>query len=345
MTFFILIPVYKVEKYIRTCIESVLNQTYQNFHVILVDDGSPDQSGPICDEYAQKDRRVHVIHQKNQGQLSARETALRFVKGTFDCENDYFLFLDSDDSYKENALAVIAQTIAQHNCDMVVFGVDRISDEGKLLKPLHSADKLEAITDSRQLLKKVYCNWDYNPLWRKAIKCTCVPDVDYTQWYAIRHGEDLLQSIDIYNCVAKTVFIPDRLYNYRQNPSSITHSVSAKNYDVNSAVRARVWDNFTRCSGMTEADRDAYLGFCRKLLKGEISMISTLEGTAEEIETILAKITEDSYYRMLLSGSKRDVMLRLMQAGNYRWVIRLAQAKAFLKRVYHALRGKNFNRS
>ena len=87
----VIIPVYKVEKYLRQCVDSVINQTYKNLEIILVDDGSPDNCGKICDEYAEKDKRVKVIHQLNKGLSGARNT------GTEQASGEYIAFVDSDD--------------------------------------------------------------------------------------------------------------------------------------------------------------------------------------------------------------------------------------------------------
>ena len=87
----IIVPVYNVEQYLSRCVDSLVNQTYHNIEIILVDDGSPDRSGEICDEYAKKDKRVKVIHQSNGGLSDARNTALDIAKG------DYLMFVDSDD--------------------------------------------------------------------------------------------------------------------------------------------------------------------------------------------------------------------------------------------------------
>ena len=87
----IIVPVYKVEKYIHKCVDSILNQTFTDYELILVDDGSPDNCGKICDEYAKKDSRVKVIHKKNGGQSSARNKGLDHAKG------NYISFIDSDD--------------------------------------------------------------------------------------------------------------------------------------------------------------------------------------------------------------------------------------------------------
>ena len=95
----IIIPVYNVEKYIHRCIDSILNQTFRDFELILVDDGSPDNCGAICDEYAAKDSRVRVIHKANGGQAAARNVGLDLAQG------EWVLFCDSDDSYNQNILS------------------------------------------------------------------------------------------------------------------------------------------------------------------------------------------------------------------------------------------------
>lgn len=112
----IIIPVYKVEKYLRRCIDSVLNQTYSNLEVILVDDGSPDNSSAICDEYARRDKRVIALHKENGGQSSARNMALnRPLSG------DYITFLDSDDWIESDAIAYCVNLMKVHDVDVVEY--------------------------------------------------------------------------------------------------------------------------------------------------------------------------------------------------------------------------------
>lgn len=115
--FSIIIPVYKVEKYVGRCIESVINQTFKDWEMILVDDGSPDRSGAICEEYAERDRRLIVRHFENGGLSRARNRAL-------DCplKGEYIIFIDSDD-YWENlyGLQIIADRIILHHEDVVLF--------------------------------------------------------------------------------------------------------------------------------------------------------------------------------------------------------------------------------
>lgn len=109
-----IVPVYQVEKYIAQCIESVLNQTFQNFELILIDDGSKDKSGIICDSYAEMDDRILVIHTENRGAAAARNTGLERASGR------YITFLDGDDYLAENMIARLYEVIEHSEYDVVV---------------------------------------------------------------------------------------------------------------------------------------------------------------------------------------------------------------------------------
>lgn len=108
----IIVPVYNVEPYLRQCLDSVVNQTYRNLEIILVDDGSPDNCGTICDEYAAKDKRIHVVHKENGGISSARNAGLAICKG------DYISFIDSDDFVSPYFIEVLYHGIELYNSDI-----------------------------------------------------------------------------------------------------------------------------------------------------------------------------------------------------------------------------------
>lgn len=108
----IIVPCYNVETYLRTCIESVIHQTYHNWELILVDDGSPDRSGKICDQYASNDSRIRVIHKSNGGLSSARNAGLDIIRG------DYVTFLDSDDFWHVDYLIILVEMLTNHNADI-----------------------------------------------------------------------------------------------------------------------------------------------------------------------------------------------------------------------------------
>ena len=115
ITLSIIVPVYNVEKYLEDCVESLLNQTYQNYEIILVDDGSTDTSGQICDEYS-GDSRIHVIHKANEGAGAARNTGIEIATG------DYITFIDSDDYIAGCYLERMVQTAEQTGSDIVQCG-------------------------------------------------------------------------------------------------------------------------------------------------------------------------------------------------------------------------------
>ena len=121
----LIIPVYKVEKYLEKCIQSVINQTYENLQIILVDDGSPDNCGKICDEYAQKDHRIEVIHKSNGGLSDARNKGLEIAKG------EYIGFIDSDDYIESDMYEVLYNLLKQYNADVSICNFYTVS-QGKI---------------------------------------------------------------------------------------------------------------------------------------------------------------------------------------------------------------------
>ena len=143
LKFSVLVPVYNVEKYVGECIESVLGQSYNNFELILVDDGSTDRSGALCDEYAAKDSRIRVFHKENAGLLHTRRFGIERATG------DVFVFLDSDDSLKPDALEKIGCTMEKYGCDCVVYGLERFSGDKVLYTVVDK--KEECLKDKRDL--------------------------------------------------------------------------------------------------------------------------------------------------------------------------------------------------
>ena len=121
----LIIPVYKVEKYLEKCIQSVINQTYENLQIILVDDGSPDNCGKICDEYAKKDHRIEVIHKSNGGLSDARNKGLEIAKG------EYIGFVDSDDYIEADMYEVLYNLLKQYNADVSICNFYTVS-QGKI---------------------------------------------------------------------------------------------------------------------------------------------------------------------------------------------------------------------
>lgn len=120
-TFSIVIPVFNTEKYLKECVESILNQAYDSYEIILVDDGSKDSSLQICREYEARDKRIRAIHKENGGVSSARNTGIELAKGK------YITFIDSDDWFRQGALPFAAQRLSETGADVLAFSINRVT--------------------------------------------------------------------------------------------------------------------------------------------------------------------------------------------------------------------------
>jgi len=151
----IIVPVYNVEKYLVTCLESLVNQTHQNIEVILVDDGSTDRSRIICEEYAGGDSRIHLFHQINSGVSSARNLGLAKANG------DYVVFVDSDDYVFSNYVKTLYELLSNHNVDIAMVGMNyelenKTQVANKNIKYATSNRKDGLIMDSEETLNHIF---------------------------------------------------------------------------------------------------------------------------------------------------------------------------------------------
>ena len=204
----VIVPVYKVEKHIAECIESILAQTYTKFRLILVDDGTPDNAGRICDEYAKKDSRITVIHQKNAGVTRARA---RGVEEANDCE--FITFVDSDDTFKQNALEILIK-----NCDKKTDIVLSLFDQG--FTPRNENISIDEFTQML-LYDKSMCVATWGKLYRQRLLAKYVFDIPRN----ITLSEDIIINLRItYNSYPVIKGIKDIFYNYRENPESAANT-------------------------------------------------------------------------------------------------------------------------
>ena len=131
----IIVPIYKVEPYLRRCLDSIVNQSYTNLEIILVDDGSPDNCPQICDEYASKDNRIKVIHKKNGGLSDARNAGLDICKG------EYISFVDSDDWVDEKYIETLLDLAIKENVDIAIGEHEKKIRDSAFFKKKHSSKK------------------------------------------------------------------------------------------------------------------------------------------------------------------------------------------------------------
>ncbi|WP_179865628.1 glycosyltransferase family 2 protein [Bacillus sp. AFS017336] len=203
----IIVPVYKVEPYIHKCINSLLDQTFTDYELILINDGSPDQCGEICDHYATVDSRIKVIHKENGGQASARNTGLEIAKG------DYIGFVDSDDYIDNDMLEVLINNAMKFEAEVVECGINIVN--GDKIHQIQNNIQVEFgdnIFALKGLLNNGYRNSVCNKLYKKEIFNELrFPNKLY---------EDGFLAFKIYYLVKKYVFIGESKYNYVQRNES-----------------------------------------------------------------------------------------------------------------------------
>lgn len=218
VTFSIIVPIYNCEPYLDKCLDSILDQSYPNFEVILIDDGATDKSGTICDEYADKDARIRVFHKKNGGVSSARNKGLSVARGK------YISFVDSDDWVASDYLSVFAEARSHFDYDLVFVEMATVEENGEstalCLKNIAVEIKNELI-DILSFLLLDYKGFGFtcNKSFKKdIIKQHCLL---FDQSYSL--GEDRLFTLD-YCCYIQSVkFSPIQTYYYRMNDSSLSH--------------------------------------------------------------------------------------------------------------------------
>ncbi len=287
--FSVLVPVYNVEKYVSECIDSVLRQSYVHFELILVDDGSTDNSGRICDEYAATDDRIRVIHKQNQGQIHTRSVAIREARG------DYYVFLDSDDMLKDYALQTIADIIEKHHCDCVIYGYEK-TQNGEIVSQTQDSEEIY-LSDKQEVYKRCFFSTEMNSLCRKAVKASVFHDTDYSMYYHIKLGEDLLESLEIYKNSQSFYFTNRKLYLYRDNPQSITHQYERINVDY--TVRKKTLE-FIQEEGIFSSELlDKYRDFCIISVMNQI-IKTCIHYSREKTKQALQAIRQDDYYQQFL---------------------------------------------
>jgi glycosyltransferase involved in cell wall biosynthesis len=222
------IAVYNAELYLGDCLESIVEQIYDNYEVILVDDGSSDQSGLICDAYAKKYDKFIVVHKENAGALMARRTVLNYVSG------DYIIMMDSDDALRNDALALIANSIADFNCDMLVYNASRVSTFDLPYRRYNFIDGQVFEGKNKEILYSLLIRTgSFNNLWNKVVKTELWDfDHDYSEFRQIIHSEDKLQLMPLITQAKKIVYIDENLYFYRDNANSITKVARFEQYTL-----------------------------------------------------------------------------------------------------------------
>lgn len=213
----VIVPVYNTENYLSKSIESVLNQTFDNFELILIDDGSTDKTGEICDQYAEKDKRVKVIHKENGGGSSARKAGIDAAIGK------YIMFMDADDAFVNNAFEIAHKTITKEKVDIVQFGFYK-TESIENVEPFGTGD-IE-IFDSKDALLQIMTqkspNKFNNLLWCKIYKTEIVKKPKYNLTIRTNNDVPVIARVFYYAEKVATLDIPLYYYIQRQQDKNLS---------------------------------------------------------------------------------------------------------------------------
>jgi glycosyltransferase involved in cell wall biosynthesis len=237
----VIVPIYKVEKYLNRCVDSIINQTYRNLEIILVDDGSPDNSGRISDEYARTDSRVRVIHKSNGGLSDARNAGIEIATG------EYIGFVDSDDFIHPEMFRDLHEQIQKHDADIAQCSFRPVTDD-TFIDPGGAGN--EKVISNLDALRLIYTQYkvDYIVAWDKLYRKHLFNSIRFP---VSKIHEDEFTTYKLFYLSGKIVVIDKKYYYYYQSPNSIIRSgFNLKKLHYTEAMEERIL--FFKEKGLTD---------------------------------------------------------------------------------------------
>lgn len=287
----VIVPVYRVEKYLPACIDSILNQTFTDFELILVDDGSPDRCPEICDEVARRDARVRVIHQANAGLSAARNAGIEIAHG------EWLGFVDSDDYIAPQFYEKLYQTAQRTDADCVMCSVQNVDESGKSIDSalMRVADEVKT---GQEVLQKIGRDdvTPYLTAWNKLYRRKLFNTLRYP---AGRQNEDVFVFAELFCQVQRAACVAEPLYFYRKRIDSIMNSaVTLRNLD-------EMWA-YVNCFEHLQQDNEESI-----LKETEKRVFAKLTG-------VYYRVTEEDRYSNKMKQAKKaqwNIAMRLMKQG------------------------------
>lgn len=316
--FSILVPVYNVKKYLDACLETLTSQSFDDYEVVLVDDGSTDGSGAMCDSWqARCPDRVRVCHQPNTGVMLTRARLFREARGKV------FVCVDSDDTLRQDALEILYPYFADSEIDMVVFRLSLKKDYSVSVRQSPFPEgQVVNIAENPKLRHLFGATFQLNGLSMKAFRRELVElDRDYSSVAHIGEGDDLVISLPLVDRAKRIVFINEILYYYRTNPVSISNTYKPKLFrSVRDTLRiqrtyAEKWDGTGALA--VECDRNAL----RKFYDVIVGICLSGYPLREKRQYLLEVVTDGDFARCLAQLERvEDKKTRLTLAlANRRW--------------------------
>lgn len=303
--FSIIIPVFNVEPFLKVCLDSISHQTFQEFEVICVNDGSTDNSLSILEEYAQKDTRFKILSQKNQGQGVARNEGLKIAKG------EYIIFIDPDDWLEDNALENIYNFFQETNADVIEFNYREYNDYSGKFRFINHGNRINK-TYGYNLAEKRYYSWKNTQkgifyridlhVWSRAYSKQFLDKID-ARFAPTKHGEDHIFTHIVLLNANKIYYLDQYLYNYRCRNGSAVNSISDDNFGVFRNIE--LLKEYLIKNNLYDELKDEFKDYQVMVMSWHYKYIST-----SKIEEYCAKcreyLTNEEYKKMLYQVKHHD---------------------------------------
>ena len=314
--FSVVCPFYNAEKYLSDAVLSVIHQTYTDWEMILVDDGSTDSSPHIARQYASTDSRIRVMTIVHAGTYNARKAGIEAAVG------EYIAFLDSDDYVEPTMLETVSGLLEEYHTDTVVFNWNITGDDSASGFEDDRIEQTERIKDRRILLQRMFVKHSYG--------FTLVRTVFHRRLFegrmsggpvSQRSAEDTYLSYILLSGADSILLVPDALYNYRMNPHSTTHSLTAENYAGKDGTVIQIFEDMDQ-RYPDLMDEGIGIHVVRSFFAYVIQVPQTTEASLSEYREHCRKLRESTFYNRRLKGcstgdTKLDVCSRLFRRRQY----------------------------
>lgn len=306
----VVLPIFNVEKYLDRCIKSIVSQSYTNLEIILVDDESPDKCPEMCDNWANKDKRIKVIHKKNEGLGYARNTGIDNATG------EYICFVDSDDYLETNTIEKAYEYAVKYKADIVSYGYNIVDKSNKVVKSFIPTPSKEIYCGS-EILSYVLPNMIAtkpdagDEFWMSM--CGGLFSTDLIRragWKMVSEreiiSEDVFSLLSLYNSVQRIAFIPKAFYFYCMNEQSLTHTYRADRYD-----KIKVFYD----KAISECDKYGYTEEVKIRLSNPY-MAGTLAALKMIIKSDLSSEKKKNEFRKIVKDQHLQKVLNKMDKNN-----------------------------
>ncbi len=286
----IIVPIYNTEEYLHRCVDSILSQTFLDFELLLIDDGSPDRSGEICDEYAQRDNRIHVFHKENGGVASARQFGMEHAQGEF------VIHADPDDWVEPNMLEDLYDNAIEKKADLVIC--DFYVDDDKYAKQEPSGENHMIVL--KDLFQRLH-----GSCWNKLVRRSCYEKYNITFSQNLSFCEDLTFWVKLLKNPIRISYLPKAFYHYVLHDDSIVHSYmnrkSEEGWKVLESLKNELKGYPDICR--LACSKNAYMVVMDALRSGDFNTITFFKRYYRYIPYILRYKEIPLKRRLLLSGT------------------------------------------